>query len=411
MTSTMTGIVTTTNTPSEREARRLFLRRRRTRRRILAAVALLVLAPVLYSYVTTVMRPSSVPLGVRSVEWVRLHHGAWIVNTAERVYYGWKTPKPGGPPLRTIPSVGVAAASGSRQSKPRVAAVARAQSRYVPPRVRSAILPPLAGEGVWQRTGPLVNGAPPLLVTTVRPEAVYPRNLAYLAWVDHTRTQLGLYPGRYEPPASVWRGPMQIPYGQRWRVLAAFNSGFTHRDGRGGFFVSGMSYQPLQQGQGTLVAYRDGTLDIVSWQGGAVPGRSVVLARQNLPLIVSGGRPNPSLNDGPQWGATLGNKIRVWRSGVGVDRRGNLVYAAANYMTVSSLASVLIRAGAVRAIELDINPQWPSFITYARSGARDPLKLVPNGMQPLSRYLSPDDRDFFTIYRRVAGQPAQVPFR
>lgn len=400
----------THSTSSERTARRVLNRPRRSRRRILAGLLVLVLAPVLYSYVTTMLRPSSVPLGVRSVEWVRVHRGAWLVNEAERIYYGWKTPKPGGPSLRTVPSVGVAA-TGSSSSKPNLAAVKQRQSHYLPPRVRSAIAAALPGEGVWQRTGALVNGAPPLLVTTVRPEASYPRNLAYIAWLDHTRTQLGLYPGRYEPPSGVWRGPMQIPYGQRWRVLAAFNSGFTYRDGRGGFFVDGMSYQPLQQGRGTIVAYRDGTVDVVSWRGGAVPGRSVVLARQNLPLIVSGGQPNPSLNDGPQWGATLGNKIRVWRSGVGVDRRGNLVYVAANYMTVSSLASVLIRAGAVRAVQLDINPQWPSFITYARSGARDPLELVPNSMQSPSRYLSPDDRDFFTVYRRVPGQPAQVPFR
>ena len=54
----------------------------------------------------------------------------------------------------------------------------------------------------------------------------------------------------------------------------------------------------------------------------------------------------------------------MWRSGVGVDRHGNLIYAAANDQTVGSLAAIIIRAGAVRAMELDINAYWTSFITY-----------------------------------------------
>src|SRR6202035_2943023 len=102
---------------------------------------------------------------------------------------------------------------------------------------------------------------------------------------------------------------------------------------------------------------------------GADPARSGESARQTLPLIVEGGRPNPNLSDGPQWGATLGNAIRVWRSGLGVDAQGNLIYAAANYQTVASLAKILIHAGAVRAMELDINSYWVSFISYRFPGA------------------------------------------
>ena len=78
---------------------------------------------------------------------------------------------------------------------------------------------------------------------------------------------------------------------------------------------------------------------------------------------------------------------------------------------MSTLASILIRAGAVRAIELDINTEWPSFITYTRWGAHDPSKLVPNGLQSSTRYLSPDDRDFFAVYRRISTTLSGVPFR
>ena len=129
-------------------------------------------------------------------------------------------------------------------------------------------------------------------------------------------------------------------------------------------------------------------------------GADIVYARQNLPLIVTGGRPNPNLSDGPEWGATLGNAIQVWRSAVGIDRHGNLIYAAANYQTVGSLAAIMIHAGAVRAMELDINTYWTSFITYRYPGAGDPANLLPTMDRSPERYLTPDDRDFFAVYAR-----------
>jgi hypothetical protein len=126
----------------------------------------------------------------------------------------------------------------------------------------------------------------------------------------------------------------------------------------------------------------------------------VIFARQNLPLIVEHGRPNPNLSDGPEWGATLGNAVRVWRSAVGIDRHGNLLYAAADQQTVGSLAAIMLRAGAVRAMELDINSYWTSFITYKRPGALDPANLLPSMDRSPERYLTPDDRDFFAVYVR-----------
>ena len=171
-------------------------------------------------------------------------------------------------------------------------------------------------------------------------------------------------------------------------------------DSGGGFAYNGHTYAPLKARLGTILRYRDGRVDVISWTGGPdVPG-DVVYARQNLPLIVSGGRPNPNLSDGPEWGATLGNAIQVWRSAVGIDRHGNLIYAAANYQTVGSLAAIMIRAGAVRAMELDINTYWTSFITYRYPGAGDPANLLPTMDRSPERYLTPDDRDSFAVYAR-----------
>ena len=105
-----------------------------------------------------------------------------------------------------------------------------------------------------------------------------------------------------------------------------------------------------------------------SWNGGPVAGPQIAFARQSLPLIIDHGRLNPALNDSSQWGYTLGNAVRVWRTGVGIDWHGNLIYAAADYQTVITLARILQRAGAVRAMQLDINPEWPTLITYTHRG-------------------------------------------
>jgi len=281
---------------------------------------------------------------------------------------------------------------------------------YVPARIASVFPHPLPGEGVWRGTGPRVRGRPPVLLTTFRTEVAYPRIVAYVAWFDHTRTSVAWYPGRYEPPSAPARGPMEVPFGERWRLLATFNGGFIYNDGSNGSSIGGRMYEPLKRGLATLVAYTDGRVDVTTWRGGRVAGSQYAFARQSLPLIVDHGRLNPALNDSSQWGYTLGNAVRVWRTGAGIDRHGNLIYAAADYQTVTTLARILQRAGAVRAMQLDINPEWPTLNTYTHRGGLGPVQVVPNYQQPATRYLAPDDRDFFAVYRRLDG-PVTVPFR
>jgi hypothetical protein len=383
-------------------------RRRRKRRLTVVVVVLALLSPVFYSYASTMAQPSSLPLGIRTVEWLRQNHGNWIVDEAESVYYRWRAPKKGGPQLKALPVVGVApagrAASVSHNGRERAGATGW------PPAIRPVFAHRLPGEGIWHAAGPPVQGGPPVLVTTFRTELDYPRIVAYVAWFDRTRTALAWYPGRYEPPNAPVRGPAMVPHDQRWRLLATFNGGFTHIDGNNGSAVDGVTDEPLQDGLATLIEYRDGHVDVETWQGGANAGRGVVFARQSLPLIVDHGRLSPKLNYSTEWGYTLGNAVRVWRTGVGIDRRGNVIYAAADDQTVFTLARILQRAGAVRAMQFDINPEWPTLITYRHQDGLLPTEVVPNVMQPPTRYLVPDDRDFVAVYRRVPG-PITVPFR
>jgi hypothetical protein len=368
--------------PAQRRASGLRLRLRR----IVAMAVVLLVADTCQSFASAMLRPSNVGVGVRVVEWVRDNGGAGLVSDLEAVYYSLNAPPRGGAALRALPRLGVGGGTSPAGS-------------YAPAPMPPAIEPALPGEGLWRGTGPLVAGAPPVLVTTLRPDPSYPHLVAGLAWIDTSRASIGLIPGRYEPPGSGSR-PAEVPVGLRGGLLAAFNAGFKLEDSGGGFVVGGRVYAPLRDGQATLIAYRDGRVDVRTWTGGPVPGANVAFARQNLPLIVSGGRLASNLSDGPEWGATLGNAVRVWRSAVGVDARGNLLYAAADLQTAASIASILRRAGAVRAMELDINSEWVTFNFYGGWRAAAPQKLLPDMTRDATRYLTPDDRDFFAVYAR-----------
>jgi len=358
-------------------------------------------------------QPSSLPLSVRSVEWVRQHHGNWLVDTAEHFYFGYiKTPQKGGPGLTALPAVGLASqapvALPSGRPRPTPTSAVSPQS-VVPNPITPLITPALPGEGVWRRTGTDVTGGPPVLVSVFRPEPTYPHLIAYIAWFDHSRTQLGFYPGRYEPPVAAVRGSAKVPMSQRDRLVATFNGGFIYSDGLNGSSDNGRTNEPMKDGLATLVGYPDGRVDIIVWHGGRDAGPQYAFTRQSLPPILWDNQLNPALNDSRQWGATLGNAVRVWRTGVGIDSHGNLIYAAADGQTVESLARLLRHAGAVKAMQFDINPEWPSLITYRHTPTLLAEKVVPNYQQNATRYLVPDDRDFFAVYSPPIT-PVTVPF-
>ncbi len=358
--------------------------------------ALLSVLPAVVSYLLMALQPSDTSLSIRSVEWLRDNGARGLVNAVESTYYSLNAPSTGGPALRALPrQPGAQTAAGGAPSR-----VASAPA-YRPPPIAPVIMPALPGEGVWRATFSGGVRRPPVLVTSYRPDPNYPQMVAGVAWIDSTETSTQLYPGRAEPAVSLpSRGPMEVPVSTRSRLVATFNSAFKLSDSGGGFASNGHTYAPMRHGMATIVRYQDGRIDIIAWPGGPSAGPGVAYARQNLPLIVAGGQLNANLSDGPEWGATLGNAVRVWRSGVGVDAHGNLIYAVANDQTVGSLASILQHAGAIRAMELDINTYWPSFITYRSPGAAGAANLLPGMDRSPQRYLTPDDRDFFAVYLR-----------
>jgi hypothetical protein len=381
------------STRRDRRPRRLPLWRRA--RRVLLLACCICLIPAGVSWVSALSAPRNVGIGVASVEWLRQHGGNSLVSQIENTYYTLTAPEKGGPPLRSLPQVGVAAVEEEEEEGKGKAATA-----YRPANVKPLIQPALPGEGVWKKAGAKVGSRPPVLLTTFRSDPEYPQFVAGVAWIDSSQTHLEYVPGLAEPPEISNRGPAEVPQGLRKKLVATFNGGFPLETSNAGLIYRGETIESMVNGIATLVEYRDGRVDIVKWEHGPNPGPRVLFAKQNLPPIIYEGKLNPNLGDGPEWGATVNNAVRVWRSGLGIDSHGNLLYAAANYQTVESLAKILQRAGAVRALELDINEDWTSFITYRHPGAGEPSNMLPEMFRPPERYLTPDERDFFAVYLR-----------
>jgi hypothetical protein len=353
-------------------------------RRILTIGLCLCFMPIAISYLTAITRPSNSSFTINSFEWLRDNGAAGLAVQAENVYYSLNAPATGGPGIRKLALTHPAGITAAVH----------------PPNIAPVVQPALRGEGVWVPSETWTGANAPVLVTQFRSDPNYPSMVAGAAWINTARVSITLNPGQLEPAVTLPRGPMEVPAASRGRLLATFNSAFKLADSGGGFAIDGRTYAPMKEGMATLIGYANGHVDIHAWAWGPKVPPGVAFARQNLPLIAENGQPNPNLSDGPAWGVTVGNAIRVWRSGIGVDRNGNLIYAAADNQTVGSMAQILIRAGAVRAMQLDINSYWVSFITYAQPYASSPSNLLPGMTRSVERYLSPDDRDFFAVYAR-----------
>jgi len=131
----------------------------------------------------------------------------------------------------------------------------------------------------------------------------------------------------------------------------------------------------------------------------------VAAVRQNLHLIVADGIIPSSVDSNVEssWGATLGGGYYVWRSGVGITADGRVIFAYGPALNVRELAELLQRAGAVNAMQLDINPEWMSFMYYQPGqdpANPTPTALEPNQNQPADRYYSVSGRDFTAVYAK-----------
>jgi hypothetical protein len=182
--------------------------------------------------------------------------------------------------------------------------------------------------------------------------------------------------------------------------VVAFNGGFLLKDTKGGYYAEGRYAAPLQNGAASLVIYKSGAINIVKWGRDAAMTPSVSSVRQNLVLLIDNGKiaPNVSATDNYRWGIALNQVVDTWRSGVGITANGALVYAYGP-MNVLDLANVLLRAGVVRAMTLDMNPAWTDFAIYKPASASG-LASPSNGVGLLSNTVNGPSRFFGAAYSR-----------
>jgi hypothetical protein len=98
------------------------------------------------------------------------------------------------------------------------------------------------------------------------------------------------------------------------------------------------------------------------------------------------------------------------RSAVGVDANGGMVWAGGR-LSPLDLAHALVAAGAVRGMQMDINPSWVNFNLYQQSLDGIVHGSPVYGATGPDRYLSPNSRDFIAVLIRAAvipGVPVKV---
>lgn len=357
--------------------------------------------PVAATYLRALSDAENEPVFVTSVEWIRHHGGDGLVNTIENWWYTTLgAPEEGGRPdaIKTHGTTGTT--STTKPQAPQLV-------RLPPPTatVSTPASPAQPNEGVWAPAGRLVEGVPALYTTFVRPDATHTSFLTALMWIDTKLLKTVYVAGAQTPGGGPGPWGAMIPESERGKLIGAFNGGFQIRHARGGAYVDGRTAAPLRDGAASLVVKADGTVTVGQWGRDFTQGPDIVSVRQNVELLVDNGTLNPALreDDTSAFGYTVANNVYVWRSGIGVDANGALIYAGGPAMSVVSLTKTLVAAGAVTAMELDINSDWVSAYIYNLSNPADPAspvvgaKLHQNMSRDGTRYFSPGNPDFFAL--------------
>lgn len=298
-------------------------------------------------------------------------------------------------------------------------------SRSAAPALRSLPQPPRlvpltrhrtpGAEGVWRAAGRRVHGLPAVFVTKL----VLPgqRQADGIAWMDTRLLRARLYSGSLSPGGGPYRYTAPIGAAAAHRLVAAFNGGFKMKSAEGGYYTEGRTVDRLHRGAASLVMYAGGAVTVGAWGTDVRMSPRVVSVRQNLVPLVAGGQATPLARsaDWRAWGDTCGAHScaasvpgieHQWRSAVGVTTNGALIYVEGPALAPRQLATLLIRAGVVRGMELDINPDWPVFAAYRPArpdGRATPANghlLVPSVRGPDTFFDSWWARDFITMSAR-----------
>ena len=365
-------------------------------RRILVISSLLVCGGILatgWSVAQAVTTSANDPISAKLAEWGRDHGLGSIVTGLESLQYQLNPPKIGGTPS--------AIALGNQTL---ATSTAKTGGMVLQQPIPSIVLPALKNEGKF-KSAVTLHGTSVVQVAYLRPDSLHTSYLSAVVWISGKHSRLVQHPGQSDPGhLSLWSQPTSVSNSAAGGLLATFNGGFKIKDSRGGYYENGHTAGVLRPGAASLVIYRNGSTDIGAWGRDVAMSSDVVSVRQNLQLLVNNGHLATNLDAAVKanWGITVGATTNVWRSGIGITANGDLVYVAGDALSAHSLAVLLQRAGAVRAMQLDINKSWISFMwfTHAKSASTLTPHKVLNFQRPANRYFFPASRDFFAVTYR-----------
>ncbi|MCD2193984.1 hypothetical protein LQ327_11420 [Actinomycetospora endophytica] len=354
----------------------------------LAVVVVLLAAISAPSLIHALTRPGSDTVAARLAEWGRDHGFGPMVTWLEARQYDLDQPATGGTPAGGIPH-----ANGAVADHP-------GGSPAPPPLSPPAGLAPLPGEGQWQPVVSTPHGDA-VRLTTVRPDAAHTSFLVGVLWMDPTLVRGVLHPGT-EDPGGTWPVPTSVDSNEQRTVVDAFSAGFRLQgDSHGGWYLDGKEARPLVPGAASLVINKNGTTDVGAWGTEVKMSSNVAAVRQNLIPLVDHGTVNPTCATGgtAEWGSTVGQAAYINRSAFGVTATGAEIYVGGPALSVCTLGDILRSAGAVRGMELDINPAWVSGAYFHPTGQPRPdaFQLFPGEQVGAQHYLQTSSRDFVSF--------------
>ena len=211
-------------------------------------------------------RPSDSSLAIRTVEWLRDNGARGLVNKVESMYYSLNAPSTGGPALRALPRrLPGAAAAWRALRRPSPPPTGRRDS----PRSSCPRCPARASGG---RRSPAV-GAAAGACDELSPRRDLPADRRRGRLDRPHRTKLVAL-SRPRSRRSRCRHAARWRFRRRaagsWRPLTALSSWPT----RGADSRSTDTLRAAAARAGTILRYRDGSVDVVAWTGGSPPGRT-----------------------------------------------------------------------------------------------------------------------------------------
>lgn len=260
---------------------------------------------------------------------------------------------------------------------------------------------PLQNEGIWRK----IEGKD-LFTTFIRTDSQRDYAVVNLVYIPMKNISLRTVAGTKYPGGPLFvpgSGVVPKDIQESGSLIAAFNGGFKEKDGHYGMYANNVMYAAMKKDLATIFIYKDGHLSLLPYDGNALPA-DVIAARQNGPFLVRDGKTSELTSRGIDWWAgTASGGYITWRSGMGVTKNGDLIYAVGPSLTPTALADALRLAGSNNAMELDINDYWVRFNLFTWDSTKKSYTWTPltKGLADGGKeYLHGYEKDFFYLYKK-----------